>query len=45
MLESVEAERDHSGGAVGAPDSEDPAFLAELVPIETGVEWMRGQHS
>ena len=34
VLERVEAERDEAGGAVGAPDSENAALLAELVVVE-----------
>ncbi len=41
MLERVKAERSDRGGAVGAPDAENAAFLAELV----AVEGVGGQHS
>src|SRR3546814_272101 len=34
MLERVEAERDHRGGAVGAMDTKDAALLTELVVVE-----------
>src|SRR3546814_11767373 len=34
MLERVEAERDHRGGAVGAAYTKNAALLAELVVVE-----------
>jgi hypothetical protein len=44
MLKRVEAERDDGGSALGAPDAEHPAFLAELVPISFWVEGVGGRH-
>ena len=40
VLQRMEAERDEAGGAVGAPDSENAAFLAQLVVVEL----VGGQH-
>ena len=40
MLERVEPERDEARGALGIPDSEDAALLAQLVVIE----WVGRQH-
>ena len=40
VLQRVKPERDEAGGAVGAPDAENAAFLAELVVIER----IGGQH-
>ena len=44
MLQRVESERDERGGTLGIGHAEDPALLAEFVPINIWVEGIGRQH-